>query len=114
MPNRFSNRGTIDLTKADMFQQIKQRRSLDAVSLYSTAKFKKISDLELEDLEYQSYIWARGDRFYKLAADFYENPDFWWVIALFNGTPTEQHVGLGEEIFIPLEPEIIISLLEVY
>jgi len=110
MPYRYENRGTIDIDKRDMFKQIKVRRDLDSISLISTAKFNRLDETALENLEFESYIWKRGDRFYKLAHDFYGDQRYWWVIALFNQAPTEQHVAIGEEIFIPLEMELLASL----
>ena len=114
MARRYENKGTVELTKRDMFKQLKTLRNLDDVSLLSTSSFNRISDTDLEDMEYVSYTWSRGDRFYKLANDFYDNPEFWWVIALFNNAPTEQHLSIGEEIFVPPNPEIVADLLGVY
>ena len=54
--------------------------------------------------------WKTGDRFYKLAYDNYGNEEYWWIIALFNETPTESHVKLGDQILIPLDYELVIQL----
>ena len=113
MPLRYENRGRIELTKSDMFKQLKTRRNLDSVSLIATVNYGNISDTDLEDIEYESYIWTRGDRFYKLAGDFYDSHDYWWVIAIFNNAPTEHHIQIGEEIFIPRSPETVADLLGV-
>jgi hypothetical protein len=37
-----------------------------------------------------------------LASEYYGTPELWWVIAWFNGKPTEHHVELGEVIQVPL------------
>tara|TARA_R100001079_G_C4424294_1_gene141185 strand:+ start:589 stop:939 length:351 start_codon:yes stop_codon:yes gene_type:complete len=108
---RYSNRGIVNVSKRDMFKQVKQLRKLDSINLIATAKINNISQTDLEDLDYDAYIWGRGDRFYKLAFEFYGTPEYWWVIALFNNAPTEQHVDLGEEIFIPRDPELVAALL---
>lgn len=113
MPLRYENRGTIELDKRDMFKQIKERRKLDSITMYTTPRFKRITDEILEDIEYESYTWTRGDRFYKLAYDFYGNPSYWWVIAMFNNAPTEQHILIGEEIFIPYDLDSVANILEV-
>ena len=57
---------------------------------------------EIRDLEYANHIWSLGDRYYKLAHHHYGNSKYWWVIAWFNKKPTEQHVGIGDLIKIPL------------
>mgnify|MGYP003654443376 FL=1 len=110
MSSRYNNRGKVFVTKRDMFKQLKSNRKIDSAQLVSTAKFNRITQADLEDLQYDPYIWSRGDRFYKLAADFYDQAGLWWVIALFNNAPTEQHLTLGEEIYIPRNPESIASL----
>ena len=101
MPFRYVNRKQIEI------------KSLDSISVYSTPRFRRITDQILQDLEYESYVWSRGDRFYKLAKDFYGDVNYWWVIALFNNAPTEQHILIGEEIFIPSDLESVANILEV-
>tara|TARA_R100000008_G_scaffold83989_1_gene70316 strand:- start:677 stop:1027 length:351 start_codon:yes stop_codon:yes gene_type:complete len=110
---RYDNIGIISLSKREMFKQVKSSRNLDEIRILSTSKFNRITDSDLEDIEFDSYTWSRGDRFYKLAADFYGQVDYWWVIALFNNAPTEQHVTIGTEIFIPTNPESVAELLGV-
>ena len=110
MPDRFANRNTIIINKKEMFKQIKTRRDLSSVTLFRTPKYARLPDELIELIEFDTYTWTRGDRFYKLAYAYYDNPNYWWVIAMFNNAPTEQHVLIGEEIFIPLEPELIASI----
>lgn len=50
----------------------------------------------------QSETWGLGQRFYKLADKYYGDPQYWWVIAFFNKTPTEHHVAIGQVIQVPL------------
>jgi len=52
-----------------------------------------------------TYIWKVGDHFWKLAADYYNNPNYWWVIAWYNGFPTEAHISPGRMIEIPISLE---------
>ena len=42
-----------------------------------------------------------GDRYYKLAASFYGDARYWWIIAWFNKKPTESHIKVGDIIRIP-------------
>ena len=57
---------------------------------------------DFDDIETSAVIWKRGSRFYKLSSEFYGTPELWWVIARFNGVPTEQHVDIGDVIEVPL------------
>jgi len=55
--------------------------------------------------------WKVGDRFYKLASVYYNNPDYWWVIAWFNKTPTEQHVKIGDIVLVPLFLDEVLTVV---
>ena len=50
----------------------------------------------------QTETWGLGQRFYKLAAKYYGDPQYWWVIAFFNKAPTEQHIEIGQIVEIPI------------
>ena len=40
-------------------------------------------------------MWKLGDRFYKLADQYYGDPTLWWIIAWYNRMPTESHAEGG-------------------
>jgi nucleoid-associated protein YgaU len=96
-----------------MFKQLKERRSLDVVSLYRTSRMNPLSFEDLIDIETTPYIWGRGDKYYKLAYQFYGDVQYWWVIAIFNNAPTEQHIKIGETIEIPDSAKQIADILGV-
>jgi hypothetical protein len=62
-------------------------------------------------IETIAITWKVGDRFYKLSSKYYNNPEYWWVIAWFNKKPTEQHVQLGETILVPLFLDELLSII---
>lgn len=62
-------------------------------------------------IETAAIAWKVGDRFYKLSSKYYNNPEYWWVIAWFNKKPTEQHVQLGETILVPLFLDELLSII---
>ena len=68
---------------------------------------------EVASLDLSPVVWGVGSRLYKLADEFYGNPEMWWVIAQFNERPTEAHISLGDVIYIPRPLEKIIGLLGV-
>jgi len=57
---------------------------------------------EIKRFQYANHVWSLGDRYYKLANQYYGDSQYWWVIALFNKKPTEQHVEIGDLIKVPL------------
>ena len=113
MPSRYDNRKKVDVSKEEMFKQIKARRDLNSISLYGTPRFNRLTDAQLQSLNYETYTWSRGDRFYKIAAAYYGDPAYWWVVAMFNNTPTEKQIAIGQEIYVPLEPESLASMMGV-
>ena len=59
------------------------------------------------------HIWKEGDRFFKLAHQYYGDSTMWWVIAWFNRTPTEAHVSLGDTIYIPRPLDLVLDYLNI-
>lgn len=61
-----------------------------------------------------SHVWAYGDRFYKLAYQYYGDVNYWWVIAWYNGYMTEADIFPGDTIEIPVELESALKTLGSY
>ena len=59
------------------------------------------------------HIWSYGDRLYKLAATYYGDTRYWWVIAWYNGFPTEADIETGTVLTIPLNLEDTLKVLGV-
>jgi len=87
------------------------RRGLKVLTHYQTPKLRNPPPAERASLSTTSHIWAYGDRFYKLAQDYYDDPEFWWVIAWYNGTPTEAQLPLGSLIAIPTDIQQALRVL---
>ena len=62
-------------------------RNLKSIRQYSTATLKYPTAEELADITMRKHIWKQGDRFYKLALEYYGSADYWWVIPWFNQKP---------------------------
>jgi len=82
-----------------------------ATRQYSTPTIFRITQAQRRSLTEVPHIWKTGDRFYKLAATYYGRPQLWWVIAMYNNTPTEGHVKLGDAIIIPTPIEQLLRYL---
>ena len=55
--------------------------------------------------------WKQGDSLIKIADEVYGNTSLWWVIGLVNNKPTDQHFNIGDDVFIPNQPSIILNLI---
>jgi len=110
MGNRYDNRRVFK-NREKAFQDLFDRRDIKFVRHYNTAIIVNPSVENSGRFEAVQHIWATGDRFYKLAAQYYKIPTYWWVIAQYNQKPTEAHVKIGEPIWIPIPLEAVLSYM---
>ena len=96
---------------SDFYSPLTQKRGLKSIQQMHTVVIKNPAIVERITLSTDTYIWRYGDRFYKLAFDYYGDPNLWWVIAWYNGYPTEANVKLGDVLEIPLNLEETIQAL---
>ena len=86
----------IDITKNQNLQMFRTPPKMTPI--------KNFSGLKLT-----AHTWSQGDRYWKLAAEHYGEPTYWWVIARFNYRPTESHVKVGDTIIIPKPLEVVVK-----
>ena len=94
-----------------MFEEQKKRRGVENIAVYQTPKFRRLSAPEMAGGEIDRHVWKTGSRFYKLAAEYYGDPNLWWVIAYYNKKPTDSHVTIGDVVYIPFSPDVIATLV---
>lgn len=95
--SRYKDRQT--LTDIDYRKQKKLKQRKETLSYFETSS-KKI-DTDYENFSFLDYTWKNGDKLYKLAQRFYDDPMLWWIIAEVNNKPTDFHFSPGETIRIP-------------
>lgn len=103
--SRYSNIDTQQLEDTDykrVYSDKYDNNRKKYISKKATLNLEYPSFDEVLEFDYDVHVWKLGDRYYKLAERFYGNASYWWVIAWFNKKPTEQHVGVGDLIRIPL------------
>ena len=89
----------------------RNRNSPRAIRMYETPMMHNPSVAERVSLMTVNHIWKLGDRYYKLASKHYGQPQYWWVIALYNGLPTEADVKPGDVLAIPTDLERALRVL---
>jgi nucleoid-associated protein YgaU len=92
------------------FLREKRDKSKNLVQ-YETPILYHPSVLERANLSTTTHIWAVGDRYYNLADQYYGNPSLWWIIAWYNGRPTEADAYPGDVLTIPLDADAILATL---
>ena len=72
-----------------IYTEILKDRGITQVQQFGTRSIKFPTLEQLTELNIVAHAWKYGDRFHKLAHDFYGDSKLWWVIAFFNQQPTE-------------------------
>ena len=110
-----SRYGSSNITNndSDFYSPLAEKRGLKAIQHFQTVVIHNPQIFERMQIRTNSHVWKYGDRYYKLANTYYGDPQLWWIIAWYNGYPTEVNVKVGDVLEIPLNFEQIIEVLGV-
>lgn len=92
----------------------KERNNVKNIRMYETTIMHNPTVAERANLQTVQHIWTLGDRYYQLANKYYQEPQYWWVIAWYNGYPTEADVKPGDVLTIPINLENALTVLRAY
>lgn len=115
--HRFAGRQTLvkdinNLSSADkIYSNYLKDRELIRLTHFTSPIIGKITPEQQTFINSLGHIWSQGDRYYKLADEYYQDTDYWWVIAWFNSIPTEAHLNIGDIIQIPTDLETVLSFI---
>lgn len=96
----------------EMYQDMFKSRNIKHINQYSTPEFQYPDADNYDRLNIIEHVWTIGDRFYKLANEYYGDANNWWIIAKFNNLPTESHVALGDIVLIPTPLHEILNTMK--
>lgn len=113
MSSRYSRRRII-VNNNPRNERAVENRNKKRIQQYDTYLYKIIEPEVLATIEKRPHRWVASDKYFKLAQTYYDNPKLWWVIAIFNQRPTENHCKPGDLIYIPTPIERVLSALEAY
>tara|TARA_R110001583_G_scaffold52441_1_gene162930 strand:- start:351 stop:692 length:342 start_codon:yes stop_codon:yes gene_type:complete len=111
MTSRYRNREIYE-NRENVYEELREKRGVKKVSHYGSPEFKTPTLEERMELTTLAHSWTHGDRFYKLSHKHYGTTKYWWLIAKFNGIPTEAHLKIGDKIDIPLPLNKALAILE--
>jgi len=109
MSNRLDDRKVFKNSN-ELYERVFDERDVKFIRHYGSPKTKYPSPAQMREVQRVQHIWRVGDRYYKLAAQYYGSSTYWWVIAQFNKRPTEANVTVGDLIYIPLPLETILGI----
>jgi hypothetical protein len=52
-------------------------------------------------------LWDQSSSLHKISQEMYGTMEYWWTIGLVNNKPTDQHFSIGDEILVPVAPNLI-------
>lgn len=99
--------------REELYEEALLERGIKYFRQYGTAVLSHPVPAQIRRLDRVGHVWSIGDRYYKLAHQYYGDSRYWWVIAWYNQKPTEAHLKLGDTISIPLPLYKILSILKV-
>lgn len=101
----------VGINQTEQYQEVLEEKNLNHIRQYFSPKLRHPTAQEVSKLELIQHEWKLGDRYYKLANQYYGSSNLWWIIAHFNQRPTESHVTIGDTIEIPLPLDRTLKLL---
>ena len=111
--SRNSRRNIKNVRKADEKTLFKDRNITNADILSDPFLFYPPEDIRSK-LNYKEHYWSAGDKYFKLAYKYYGSRSDWWVIARFNGKPTDADLSIGDRLVIPFPLDIVKDYMGYY
>lgn len=93
------------LLNSEHYKQYLKERGLKHAIIQTTFSFNGLKDVEIQVSNYG--YWNVASSLHKISQELYGTIEYWWTIALVNSKPTDAHFSLGDEIVVPVRPEVI-------
>lgn len=100
------NKGLLD---SDHYKNFLEDRGLKHAVILTSVNFKGLGRVEIAAGSYG--YWNAGSSLHKISQDLYGTIEFWWTIGLLNGKPTDAHFSIGDEIIVPVYPDVIKNVI---
>lgn len=109
--SRYKNT-TKKVNNLELYKKLRKDRGIPGgLTQYNLTKLPALTVEQVSNVDSVGHVWKSGDRLYKLADTYYNDPTLWWVIAWYNSKPTEGHFKLGDLIQIPVPIDTVYGLL---
>ena len=108
MTDRYLNRPVV-VNDLDRYKPILKERGIKFAKIFTTPVLVHPTSEDIAELNIISHRWKIGDKYFKLAHQYYGNSEMWRGIAWFNQAPTEAHLELGQVVYIPTPVQDVLS-----
>ena len=109
---RYSGR-KVQYNDNELYDEQLDNRGLKFIRHFETPVLNYPTNAQRKNLKTFGHVWVFGDRYWKLAAEHYGDPGYWWIIAWFNKKPTESHVSPSDVLQIPEPLERVLDYFDV-
>lgn len=92
-----------------IYSPIFKKRGVRSIDSFSTAVLAYPNPSELASLKEETEVWKVGTKYFNLAQKYYDNEEYWWIIAWYNLRPLETDFRPGDVVFIPTPLSEILS-----
>lgn len=99
------------INDSEYYSFLREKRGVKIIEQFPTPSLSHPGARLRAAISVDPFIWQYGDHFYKIAHQYYGNSNFWWVIAWYNGYPTESDIKIGALIDIPINLEDALRVL---
>jgi len=89
------------VNRNEFYEEFLQKRGLSRVKQYATPKLPPLTKKIRRKFVSSRHVWKMGDKYYKLANQFYGDPRLWWVLAWYNQKPNEGMLKAGDVVYVP-------------
>ena len=112
---RYNRRKTI-VNNADnyVYSDIFRNRNVSSVRQFKIAELRDLTMGEILTLQIETRVWGTGEKYFKLADEFYGDAEYWWILAWYNRKPLESDIKAGEVVEIPTPLELVLEYLDIY
>lgn len=99
---------------SEFYKFLRKKRGVKNLRHYDTPVIYNPSTADRVSTSTVSHVWKYGDRYYNLSAQHYGTTKYWWIIAWWNGRPTEADVQNGTVLQIPTNLQEALTILGSY
>ena len=101
---RYLNEKKANIKNTD-YEFLETKHQKTNTTIYRTINFGSLKNKSFKIRFLRS--WSQGDSLIKIANEVFGDSSLWWTIGLINNKPTDQHFNIGDDVFIPSQPDVI-------
>jgi nucleoid-associated protein YgaU len=93
-------RKSLPLQGKFLYKINKKTKKKKNIVFYNSLSFEPITDDNLDSLEVEEITFKPTDTLMGLSQKFYNDPSYWWVIAMINNVGSERDIEPGQTLAI--------------